>query len=102
MGPHYVFGLSWPELGSIVGIIVILMALFAWLTHVSITKPAEIMNKALRDSLDRLSRHVDGIGSNAEIVHKDHDRRLGQHDVHLMKHDEEIKTLFKRTGNRRH
>ncbi|PIO79996.1 hypothetical protein BSQ39_12970 [Loigolactobacillus backii] len=97
MGPHYFFGLSWAELGAIVVIIATLMGLFIWLTNVAITKPMQFSNKLLQNSIDQLTKQVEGIGSNAALVHKEHDRRLDNHDVHLMKHDEEIKTLFKRT-----
>jgi hypothetical protein len=102
MGPHFFFGLTWAELASIITIVGVLIGFFTYLMHVSVTKPMEWSNKALQKSIDQLTEQVKGIGSNADIVHKEHDGRLDQHDVHLMKHDEEIKTLFKRTGNRGH
>lgn len=100
MGPHFFFGLTWDELASIITIVGVLIGFFAYLMRVSVTKPMEWSNKALQKSIDQLTKQVKGIGSNAETVHKEHDRRLDQHDVHLMKHDEEIKTLFNRTDRK--
>ena len=100
MGPHFFFGLAWDELASIIAIVGVLIGFFTYLMHVSVTKPMEWSNKALQKSIDQLTKQVKGIGTNADTVHNEHDRRLDQHDVHFMKHDEEIKTLFNRTGNR--
>lgn len=100
MGPHFFFGLTWDELASIIAIVGVLIGFFTYLMHVSVTKPMEWSNKALQKSIDQLTKQVKGIGTNADTVHNEHDRRLDQHDVHFMKHDEEIKTLFNRTGNR--
>lgn len=96
MGPHYFFGLTWSELSAIVGVIVILVTFFVWLMHVAVTKPMEVSNQSLRRSIDQLSQQVNGLGSTAALVHKEHDKRLDKHDVHLARHDEEIKTLFSR------
>lgn len=76
MGPHYVFGLSWGEMSAIVGIVVLLIGLFIWLANMAITKPMQWSNKLLQQSIDQLTKQVEGIGGNAEAVHKDHDRRI--------------------------
>ncbi len=94
MGPHYVFGLSWGEMSAIVGIIVLLITLFVWLAHEIVTKPMETANKGLQKSIDLLTLQVEKIGGNADLVHKEHDRRLDKHDIKLTKHDEELNTLF--------
>lgn len=101
MGPHYFLGLSWSELSAIVGIIVVLIGLFIWLANIAITKPMQWSNKLLQNSIDQLTKQVEGIGSNAENVHREHDRRLNDQDKHLTRHDEEIKTLFKNQKLRR-
>lgn len=62
----------------------------------------ERITNDLGKSIDRLAKQVDGIGGNATVVHREHDKRLDAHDIHLARHDEEIKTLFSRTGNRGH
>lgn len=102
MGPHYFFGLTWTELGAIITIIGVLIAFFTYLMHVAVTKPMEWSNRALQKSIDQLTEQVKGMGTNSEVVHKEHDRRLDQHDVRLAKHDEEIRTLFHQSGNRGH
>ena len=100
MGPHFFFGLTWDELASIITIVGVLIGFFTYLMHVSVTKPMEWSNKALQKSINQLTEQIKRIGSNADTVHKEHDRRLDQHDVHLMKNDEEIKTLFNRTDRK--
>lgn len=57
-------------------------------------------NKILNNTILALSEKVDGIGGNADIIHKDHEHRLNDHREHLARHDEEIKTLFERTDRK--
>ena len=101
MVPHFFFGLTWAELASIITIVGVLIGFFTYLMHVSITRPMEWSNRSLQKSIDQLTETVKSMQSGSEIVHKEHDRRLDQHDVRLAKHDEEIRTLFHQSGNRR-
>lgn len=53
------------------------------------------------DSVNSVVTHVNEIDNVSEVIHKDFDKRLDLHDQHLVKHDEEIKTLFNRTGDKK-
>lgn len=85
--PHWILGYSWQELAAIVTIVIAISGAIAWIVNLAIVKP-------LQTAMNTLSKKIDGIGGNADIVHKDQDRRLDGHDVHLAQHDEELKTLF--------
>ena len=85
--PHWILGYSWQELAAIVTIIIAISGAIAWIVNLAIVKP-------LQTAMNTLSKKIDGIGGNADLVHKDHDRRLDKHEVHLARHDEELKTLF--------
>lgn len=94
MGPHYFLGLTWPELSAIMGVLVILVTFFVWLTHVVITKPMEVANRGLQRAIDHLSKQVESLGSNAALIHKDLYHRIRSNDIDIARHDEELKTLF--------
>ncbi|WP_225893705.1 MULTISPECIES: hypothetical protein [Levilactobacillus] len=89
--PHYFFGYKLTEWASIATLVVAVAGAIVWLVNTAIVKPLKV-------SIDTLSQKVEGIGGNADVVHKEHDRRLDEHEVHLARHDEEIKTLFERSG----
>lgn len=93
LGPHYFFGLAWSEVGTIVSIIVVLIGLFIWLSRVAITQPMAVSNRELKDAIDRLSKQIEGLGAKYDKL----DQRIDAQDVVIGKHDEDIKTLFKRT-----
>lgn len=110
--PHWILGYRWTEMAAIVAVIGFVSAGVVGLVKVAIINPqntinrqqaeqAELSNKMLRDSIDMLTKKVEGIGDNADMVHKDHDKRLDDHEVHLARHDEELRTLFERTGEKK-
>lgn len=80
-------------MAAIVTIVLAVAGAISWIVNLAIVKP-------LQNSIDTLSRKVEGIGGNADLVHKEHDHRLDDHEVHLARHDEEIKTLFERSGGK--
>ncbi|WP_461241216.1 hypothetical protein [Paucilactobacillus sp. N302-9] len=82
MPPHNV-----SDLYSLLGSIALFLTFFVWIMNMWIIKP-------LTKSIDLLSKKVDGIGGNADIVHDRLDKRIDDHDIRLGKHDEEFKTLF--------
>lgn len=87
MSPH-----SLGDWYSLFGLIAIFLTFFVWVINVWIIKP-------LTNSINDLSAKVDGIGGNADIVHGRLDARLDRHEIKLTRHEEELKTLFKRTGD---
>lgn len=98
--PHMIMGYTWGELASLLGVMGILFSVIAWIIRVAIINPMKTSNELLSKSIDELSKRVVGIGDNADKVHAEHDARLDEHEVHLARHDEEIKTLFNRTEDR--
>lgn len=75
--------------GSIVGIIV-------WSLRVSIMNPMKESNKRLQDTIASLETLVNNINSNASTKHDEFDKRLDTHTEILSRHDEQLKTLFKK------
>lgn len=75
--------------GSVVGIIV-------WSLRVSIMNPMKESNRNLQDMIDSLKQLVNNINSNASTKHDEFDKRLDRHETVLTRHDEQLKTLFKK------
>lgn len=98
--PHGMLGYSWGELASLFGVIGVLFSVIAWIIRMAIINPMKNSNELLSRSIDELSKRVVGIGDNADKVHAEHDARLDDHEIHLARHDEEIKTLFSRTEDK--
>ncbi|VDG23648.1 hypothetical protein [Lactiplantibacillus mudanjiangensis] len=98
--PHYFMGYTLSEIASIVAIVLGIAGVVGWIVRLAVTKPMENSNRLLNESIKELTKKVEGIGGNADRVHSEHDKRLDAHDIKLARHDEEIKTLFNRTGGK--
>jgi len=102
--PHWFLGYRWSELAAIVAVIGFVAAGIVWLVKVAIINPqnvvnreqakaAELSNKMLRESIDLLTKKVEGIGDNATQVHEKHDRRLDDHETRIQLNEHDIKEL---------
>lgn len=99
--PHMmIFG--W-QIADWVGAFTILSAfvsVIVWIVKQVIINPSvsrlENSNALLNNTIHMLSEKVDGIGGNAEIVHKEHEKRISDLEITSARHGEDIKTLFKR------
>lgn len=96
MPPHVFLGYTIAEWLALLSIIGVLGGYFIWLVNHFIVQP-------LSDSINRLSTEVKDfkdLSRNEHSEFKKHfdriDDRLDDHENHLTRHDEEIKTLFKR------
>lgn len=98
--PHMIMGYTFGELASLVTIVGLLFSGIVWIFKLAIIKPMMNSNELLSKSIDELAKKVVNIGDNADKVHAEHDARLDEHEVHLARHDEEIKTLFNRTEDK--
>ncbi|MFT8525215.1 MAG: hypothetical protein ABF753_03480 [Lentilactobacillus hilgardii] len=95
--PHQFMGFELGEWVEIIAIVTFIAGIIAWIVRIAIINPTRISNDALTESIKQLSNQVQNLGSSSERIHADHDKRLDDHEVHLARHDEEIKTLFNRT-----
>ncbi|WP_341778582.1 hypothetical protein [Levilactobacillus sp. HBUAS70063] len=85
--PHWFFGYRLDEWVAIFTIMSIASGAIVWLVNTAIVKP-------LRQSIDLLTEKIEVIGENANSVHAEQDHRIDDHEIHLARHDEELKTLF--------
>lgn len=92
---HSFLGLGWDEWASIVAIVGALVAAIFWMFRKIVMDP--FMGK-----IDDLAQQVKGMNDSSALVHENHEKWLQRQDVHLARHDEEIKTLFDRTGGEKH
>lgn len=99
--PHYIADYSLSEIANIVAIVIAIAGVISWIVRVAVTKPMERSNQMLDNTIRNLSEKVNGIGSNADKVHAEHDKRLDRDDVVLAKHEVEIGVLYDKTGLKR-
>lgn len=62
---------------------------FLWSVFKTLKKLIEFI-----DSVNSVVSHVNKLDEASGAVHQSFDTRLNEHDKHLVKHDEELKTLF--------
>lgn len=105
MPPHEFIGYTLGEWFTLLSIAAMFIAIISWFVRKIILDPirrdmkegnleSKANNIALMSTIDVLSKKVENIGGNADIIHERQDKRLDAHDQTLTQHTEQIKTLY--------
>jgi len=93
--PHYVMGYTFTEWLALLSITTIFVACVTWLIRIVIVAPLNTQIGILSSKIDNMTtdRAKEARAMNAVI--NDHSQMLREHDKALIRHEEDIKTLFK-------
>lgn len=98
--PHYVMGYTFTEWVALLTIATIFVACVTWLIRVVIVSPLNAQISILSSKIDAMNtdRAKETQAMNAII--DEHGRMLRDHADKIIRHEEDIKTLFKQRGDR--
>ncbi len=99
--------MSIEAMGALAGSIMAVISLVAFVVRPVISafnKTTDALTK-INHTLDLLNRDLEDSKSDRSKIHDEldkHEKQIGDHTVHLVKHDEQIKTLFgQKVGGKR-
>lgn len=97
--PHYVMGYSFTEWLALLSILTVFIAVVTWFIRVVIVSPLNAQISILSSKIDDMNTDRAKETSAMNEVIAEHTRMLRAHDNQLTRHEEDIKTLFKRGKN---
>lgn len=93
--PHYVMGYSFSEWLALLSILTIFVAAVTWLIRVVIVSPLNAQISILSSKIDDMNTDRAKETQAMNTVINEHGEMLREHDKKLIKHEEDIRTLFK-------
>lgn len=96
--PHYVMGYSFTEWLALLSILTVFIAVVTWFIRVVIVSPLNAQISILSSKIDDMNTDCAKETQSMNEVISEHSRMLREHDNKLIKHEEDIRTLFKQRG----
>lgn len=93
--PHYVMGYSFTEWLALLSIATVFIGVTAWFIRVVIVGPLNIQISILSSKIDDMNSDRTREVQAMNAIIKEHGQMLREHERKIIKHDEDIITLFK-------
>ncbi len=94
--PHYIMGYSFTEWLTLFSIIGMFIAALSWLIKTIIVSPLNAQISILSSKISDMNQDREKAAKITDELLKQHSEMLRDHEARLIRHDEDIKTLFKK------
>lgn len=93
--PHYVMGYSFAEWFALLSILTVFLAVITWFIRVVIVSPLNAQISILSSKINEMNKDRERDAQITSNMLSEQGKMLRDHERQLVKHGEDIKTLFK-------